>query len=610
MSNDVTRRKLILGAAAGGLGLAATSAGLGAATMSSAFGLDLPIPSPLIFHSPKVEPFRDPMPHLPVLRGTDLTIDARTTSHRFHSAFDRSPAFGYGGMDYLGPVIEAHRGEPTRLTLRNRLGVHPFANDVDRSLHGAMASDRTSPRTVLHLHGGVTPAVYDGHPDATVTPGHNFVHHFPNDQEASSLWYHDHAMGITRLNVYAGLASLYLLRDDWDTGVRRNPLDLPHGEFEMPLLLQEKIFTKDGSQSIRSTPIVGRGKWEGGAVGDVGVVNGAIWPELPVARGLYRFRVINAGSYSVWNLFFSNSMKFWVIGNDGGLLDAPVQTTSLRLAPAERVDILVDFNGLAPGETVTLMNNDPVPGQAAILGEKIMPFFCRFKATTSRGFTGGVPTRLRGTRRLPPATPRYGTPDRVRNLTINQGFDLRIPPAMMNLNNLPYTSDDIEMPRQGTIEQWNFINTTPDPHPVHLHLVNFRILGRQKFDLAALRRSNNQPAFGRRWTPSAEKFTTGPLVPAAAWESGMKDTVRAEGGTITRMIVRFPTADELGFDPDATFLAPPSAPAASEMLGMHRTNQATTQPTAPEVLQGYMWHCHILDHEDHEMMLKYRTVTA
>lgn len=250
----------------------------------------------------------------------------------FHSELDASAAFGYGGQSYGDPVIEARSEVPTTLRFRNRLTGHVFPRDIDTSLHGVPSSDRVNPRSVLHLHGGVTPPQFDGHPQATILPGQDFVHAFPNRQETAGLWYHDHAMGLTGLNVQAGLASMYLIRDRWDTGLADNPLGLPAGEFEVPLLLQEKIFTADGAQSMRSTPVVPEGKWEGGAVGDVGV-KGNAWPEMEVARGLYRFRLTNAAPFSVWNLHFSNRMRFWVVGNDGGLLDAPVATTSVRVAP-------------------------------------------------------------------------------------------------------------------------------------------------------------------------------------------------------------------------------------------------------------------------------------
>jgi len=541
-----------------------------------------------MFHSPRVRPFSDPLQPLPVQSGSAaVVVDATVGARRFHAELGLSPTFGYGGLDYLGPVIEAQSGEVTTLTFRNRLTRHIFANDIDTTLAGVSDADRTTPRTVLHLHGGVTPPAFDGHPDATIVPGQDFVHTLPHRQEACALWYHDHAMGITRLNVYAGLASLYLLRDRWDTGQAGNPLGLPSGEFEVPLVLQEKIFTDDGTQSVRSTPIVPQGSWEGGAVGDVGLVNGTAWPQAEVARGLYRFRIINAASFSVWNLYFSNGMGFWVIGTDGGLLDAPAATTSVQLAPAERIDVLADFAGLQPGDTVDLCNNGPVPGQAATLGEVPMPVFCRFRAASTTGFTAAVPATLRGGTGQPAPLPPLPQPQAVRNLTISQPFELRLPPSIMLLNNIMFTSPETEMPRQGTVEQWNLIDTTPDPHPIHIHLVTFRILGRQPFDANAYKQRYPQPGVGTKWNPPADEFVTGPMQPPALWEAGWKDTVRVDGNMITRIVVRFPTAAELGFDPDAVFPAP--APAMGN-------------------LQGYVWHCHLLDHEDHDMMLRYRTI--
>lgn len=595
MAHQVTRRAALKGLALGAAGVTAASV-----PEVRARAWDLAAShAPLIFHSPPIEPFRDSVAPLPVWSGSEFTVEAAVGVHRFHSELAPSAAFGYGGRGYLGPVLETQSGTPATLRFRNSLSRHVFAKDIDTTLHGVSEADRLLPRSVVHLHGAVAPPRFDGHPEATVLPGGEFVHEYPNRQEAAALWYHDHAMGITRLNVYAGLASMYLLRDRWDTGRADNPLGLPAGEFEIPLMVQERIFTAEGALSVRSTPIVPEGGWEGGAVGDVGLVNGVAWPQLDVARGLYRFRLINAGSFSVWNLFFSNAMRFWVIGNDGGLLDAPVATTSVRLAPAERLDVLVDFGGLAPGETVLLCNDEPVPGQAAIIGEVTLPFFCRFRAAASAGFRGPVPRRLRGGRGKPPRLPVVPRPQRVRNLTISQPFELRLPPSIMSLNNLSFDSDDIELPRQGSVEQWNFINVTPDPHPIHVHLVTFRVLGRQSIDTSAFTTANPQPAVGRRWTPSAERFVTGPLEPAAPWEAGWKDTVRADGNAITRIIVRFPTADELGFDPDETFAAPTRAAA-----GGH----GAASGQEPRDLQGYVWHCHVLDHEDHDMMLRFRTL--
>jgi len=543
--------------------------------------------SPLTFHSPDIAKFVEALPSIPVQGGSMLAITAQSALHRFHRDLPLSPAFAYGDATYLGPILEAQRDVETKLTFHNDLGEHVFAKDIDPTVHGATEMDRIAPRSVLHLHGGVTPPESDGHPHATLMPGESFVHRFPNRQEAACLWYHDHAMGITRLNAYAGLASLYVVRDAWDTGRVDNPLGLPAGELEVPLVLQEKVFDKDGYVQVRTTPVVPQGSWEGGGAGDVGVVNGVVWPDMRVARGLYRFRVVNAGSLSVWNLFFSNHMRFWVIGNDAGLLDAPVPTTVLRISPGERADVLVDFSRLSAGESVRLCNDEPIPGQAAILGQVPMPLFCRFTATSARGFRGGVPQTLRGGRNQPPALDPLPRPTRVRNVTVSQLLDWRFPPAYMTLNNLEFDSGDIEMPKQGTVEQWNIINTTPDPHPIHVHLVTMRILGRQAFSTPLYTLLNPRPPVGRRWTPSADRYVKGPLLPPARWEAGPKDTVCADANSITRVLIRWPTAEELSFDPDATFAAP---------SGHH----------GGATLQGYVWHCHIFDHEDHEMMLRYR----
>ncbi|WP_216892957.1 multicopper oxidase family protein [Nocardia alni] len=559
------------------------------------------VPSPLLFHSPPMRPFVDRMPLLPVVRGDHLNLVAASTTHRFHRDLGRSSALGYGGMEYLGPTIEHRVDEPLRIHFTNQLGAHPFARDMDTTLHGVGESYRTSPPCSLHLHGGVTPPDSDGHPERLVFPGQSLLHHYPLRQYAAGLWYHDHAMGITRANVYAGLAGMVLLRDEFDTGEPGNPLGLPAGQFEVPMVLQEKVFTADGQQSMRTTDIVPQGSWEGGGAGDVGLVNGAVWPELEVAQGLYRFRVLNGASFSLWNLFFGNRMRFWVIGNDHGLLDRPVAVRELLLEPGERVDLLVDFSGLAAGETVELRNDEPPVFQAAILGEVAMPLFCRFRVGSRRGFTGPVPQQLRGAPGLPAAMPAPATPAVVRNVTVSQPYAARMPPAIMLLNNITFDNPAIEMPRQGTVEQWNIINITPDPHPIHIHLVNFRILGRTPLRTSDYQLANPQPPVEVKWTPSAENFLAGPEQPPGAWESGWKDIVRVEGGTVTRIIVRFPTAAELGFDPDATFPRSPmpvsekGGAAAHSMLGGNE-------------LQGYVWHCHLLDHEDHEMMLRYRTV--
>lgn len=663
----VMSRRRLLGSAAGvaGIGLA------GAAVTRAQGGPGSSGPSPLLFHSPDLEPYVDELPRPQALDGESIDLAARTGSHQFHRDLPSAMTLGYGASGYLGPTIEAHSGVRTTLTFRNEITTHPHAADIDTSLHGLTEEVRTNIPTSLHLHGGVTEPASDGHPEQLSRPGQGHVHHFDNRQDASGLWYHDHAMPITRLNVYGGLAGGYLLRDRWDTGRPDNPLGLPAGDYELPLIMQEKIMNADGSASMRSTPIVPQGHWEGGAVGDVGVVNGKIWPTAEVARGLYRLRMVNAASFSNWILHFSRPLDMWVIGMEGGLLPAPARVDRFRLAPGERADVLVDFSALAPGETVELLNTEPAAPQAAQIGATLLPNLMRFRATSARGHTGPVPDTLRGGSGQPAALAPLGRPSAVRNVSLSQPSDLRIPPSMMSLNNLRWTTDQIEMPRQGSLEMWNIVNATPDPHPIHIHLVHFRVLSRQAIDTIAMAVRQPQPPTGIKWTPDPDPYVVGPVRAPEPWEAGMKDTVICDANSVTRVLVYFPTADELGFDPDATFSATVSmpgdvattgygghggheghAPAAGHGgagahqgpgghgvddddndghggAGVHRGHNAhDTEPTidrlagdyigsvAPpgahhrgDTLRGYVWHCHILDHEDHDMMLPYRTVT-
>ncbi|MGC5258125.1 multicopper oxidase family protein [Gordonia sp. DT218] len=614
MSANIGRRRLLVGAAAAA---AAARFGRGIAAAEPA----PPPPYPTIFHSPPMEKYVDDLPVPKVITSSPtepIEMVARSTTTRFHRDQPRVPAMGYNDETYHGPTIEAHVDEQTTLHYRSELGRHTFAADLDTTLHGVSESYRSSPPTSLHLHGGATPPQFDGNPQRLLLPHHGTsLLEFPNRQEAGHLWYHDHAMGITRANVYAGLTGMYFLRDGYDTGGADNPLGLPSGPHELPLVLQEKVFHEDGRQSLRSTPVVPQGLWEGGAVGDRGVVNGRVWPKLTVDRGMYRFRLINAASFSVWRLFFSNRMRFWVIGNEGGLLNEPVRCRSILAAPAERFDILVDFSSLAPGESVELCNDLTPPFQATMLGEVAMSRFCRFTAGTGRGDRRPVPTTLRGGRNRPARIPPPARPDVIRRVSVSQPYEVRLPPAIMSLNNLRYSDPQIEKPREGTVERWDIINITPDPHPIHLHLIMFRVLGRRPLRTVDYQAANPQPPIGTRWAPDPSNFYAGPMRPAAAWEAGWKDTVRADGGQVTSILVRFPRADELGFDPDAIFSSDATdsrtRPAhgrsvAPHMSGSHHAGAMPAHGMVTTDLQGYVWHCHILDHEDHDMMLRYRLV--
>lgn len=527
-------------------------------------------------------------PTVDLRRGGRHTLVMRNGVNRFHAALGDTPTFGYNAP-YLGPVVQVARGVPVSLKFVNALTSHPVATAVDSDVPGAMASDATAPRVSVHVHGGKNKPHFDGHPQDWFRPGQFKTYRYQNDQEAATVWYHDHAEGITRLNVYGGLASGYLIRDRWDTGTRSNGPGLPSGRFEIPLVIQDKSFNADGTLAYppREDPPAPPAPqiWVPEFFGDVAVVNGRAWPNLDVAQGLYRFRVFNGAQSRFWNLALSDGTAIFQIGTDGGLLDRPVpitQETPLLLGPGERADILVDFRGKA-GRRIVLTNNAPTPFPNDDPAAPDITEVMQFTVTRERGFAGKVPHRLRRTpiKRLRPADV-----DVVRNVTLIEMLDDQGRPVRVLLNNLPFHAPDsqIEKPRRGTVEQWNIINLTGDTHPIHLHLVQFQVLARQHFDAAAYADQFLAP-FGTKVNATAEPFVDGPPTPPAENERGPKDTVRANPDEITRILVPF---TDIRFSTDNPFRS------------VDRTR----------LIRGYVWHCHILEHEDNEMMQRYRVLNG
>jgi FtsP/CotA-like multicopper oxidase with cupredoxin domain len=510
--------------------------------------------------------------------------------HQFHAQLGSADTFGYGGASYLGPTLQVRKGVAVDITFPNSLGAHPLAGSIDPNIHGALLDDGTTPRASVHVHGGLTAPQFDGHPEDTYLPGDSKTYRYLNNQEAGTIWYHDHALGITRLNVYAGLAGFYLIRDQFDTGQPGNPLGLPapYGTYEIPLVLQDKSFNADGTLFYNPVP------WVPEFFGDVSVVNGKVWPDLNVDRGLYRFRIVNGSNARFYNLRLSTGQPIVQIGTDGGLLNAPVNVGQLLLAPGERADALIDFSALPSGTRVVLTNNarTPFPTGPRNRRKGGLPIreLMQFTVGTATGFLGAVPPTLRGGAGQPPAIQPPARTANVRNLPLVEILDANGPVTVL-LNNLHFDTPNIETPKQGTVEMWNLINLTADTHPIHLHLVQFQLLERQPFDVAAYLAAYNpglpSPSVEGQgpWpAPSADPFARGAAKRPDRNEQGFKDTIRANPGEITRIVVRFPTSGEAGFNPDATY----------------------TSAAGP--LQGYVWHCHILEHEDNEMMLKYRVV--
>ena len=459
--------------------------------------------------------------------------------HRFHKHFPNTLIWGYNGL-YPGPTIEATKDKPIYVKYKNQLPLQHFL-PVDFTLHAA--NDSQEVRTVTHLHGANVDWESDGHPEAWYTrdyrhTGPKFnkeIHEYTNHQPGTTMWYHDHAMALTRLNVYAGLAGFYLLRDALEE--RSN---LPCGEYEYPILIQDKSFNEDGSLFYPDEPpfpVTVHPSITPGFVGNTIVVNGKLWPYLDVEPRKYRFRFLNGSNRRGYIISLSNEQTMMQIGTDGGFLSVPQAIQSVELLPAERTDIIIDFSA-CEGQEITLLNTD------TDFIDEHTNVIMQFKVSLSLKCedTSEIPERLAVTMDL---HPHHAHIDRQLPLTATTDEFGR---PMLLLNNRMYHDPATEKPSLDSIEVWSFINTTPFIHPIHLHLIQFKILERRPFDLE-LYQNEGIVSF------------TGPPEEPRDYERGWKDTVKVDAGKVTKIIMHW--KDHVG---------------------------------------NYMWHCHFLEHEDHDMM--------
>ncbi|NLT15297.1 MAG: hypothetical protein GXY05_13255 [Clostridiales bacterium] len=297
--------------------------------------------------------------------------------------FPETTVWGYGGnvMDeetYLfrydkstpGATFEAVRNMPVRIRWTNKLD-GPHLMTADPAYHQENAHEGSVP-AVTHLHGARISQALNGNPDAWITsdgrtgPAYGMPFcTYPNTQDAAALWYHDNTRGFSRANIYAGLAGFYLLRSGVEFGWQRDGI-LPRGRYEIPLMIQDRSFKKDGSLVFAR---VGEKPFRKNTafLGDSITVNGKVWPNLNVERRQYRFRLLNGSGARVYNLRMSNGMAFTQIGADNGFLHEPRTAESLRLAPGESADILIDFSGIEPAAQIILTNDarSPFPGNDA-----------------------------------------------------------------------------------------------------------------------------------------------------------------------------------------------------------------------------------------------------
>ncbi|WP_250573552.1 multicopper oxidase family protein [Nonomuraea sediminis] len=532
-------------------------------------------------------------------------------------------------FNYPAFTIEARYRRPVAVKWINGLvdangKFLPHLLPVDRTLHWANPpggiENRDSEGTsqdpyqgpvpiVTHVHGNHTFDYSDGYPEAWYLPDAsnippefarvgtfydffkaksplgkrwgpgNAVFHYPNNQPANTQWYHDHTLGMTRSNVYAGPAGFYLLRggpDDLPKGCLPGPPplvgDRPGTRYhEIPLAIQDRSFNDNGSLFYPDSRAFFDGFqgpyapdsdvppiWNPEFFANTIVVNGKTWPVLKVEPRRYRFRLLNGcdSRFLILKLVSDplgrrpvcTKLPLWVIGAEGGFLPAPVRLDSLLMAPAERADVIVDFTGVPVGTEIFLINEGPDEpfngGQQPFADPRTTGQVMKFKVVPLASHdTSTPPDRLR----LPKIRP-LGRTTNTRQLSLNEENSADIPdvgPVEVLLGTVqdgaptPLGWDDpiTENPALNSVEVWEIYNFTADAHPIHIHEVQFQVVNRQRIG--------------------------GGTRPPEPWEAGFKDTVVAYPDEITRVKAKF---DRSGL---------------------------------------YVWHCHILEHEDNEMMRPY-----
>ena len=546
-----------------------------------------------------------------------------------------------------GPTFEATKDQRIFVNYTNNLsGAHMFP--VDPTIMAANPNNAPIPTapfapfppgypqfqspivTVAHLHGGVTPSDSDGFPLSWFSKGQTrtgptfdgSTFEYFNGQLPTMLWYHDHALGMTRLNLAAGLEGMYIIRDPAHDAVA--PL-LPSGQFEMPLMLTDRAFNSDGSIQFNidgDNPDL-HPYWVPEYFGDVIMVNGKAWPNMNVQKHQYRFRIVDGSNARFYNLQLINQsthqpVPFIQVGADGSYLPAPVTLTSIFMAICERVDILVDFSNLPTGTKVVMTNsaNAPFPGGDPVDGNDgvVMQF-------TVQSSTAVHPKALPATLITVPTlieTPNIGNP---KIFTLNEQEADGGPVAVL-IDGRHFDEAVTELPRVGTTEAWYFQNLTEDAHPIHIHLVEFQLEDRQIIDRDRFKdywERKNLNADGIQgelpldhpptrinvetvtdtgdgrprdflFDPTDTTSCTNPdptsgcptqPVPPSPSEAGWKDVFLAPPFSVTRIRIR---------------LAPQEVKEANLFPGKN------TFPFDPTQGPGYVWHCHILDHEDNDMM--------
>jgi spore coat protein A, manganese oxidase len=503
--------------------------------------------------------FVDELPIPPILKPrwkdpfqTYYEVKMTEFKQSLHSELNDTTVWGYEGS-YPGPTIEVESGERVFIKWINNLpDKHLFP--VDYTVHGAHA-DVPDVRTVVHVHGASVEPESDGYPDAWFTNGFvkvgpkfkKEVYQYDNNQRSVTQWYHDHTIGITRLNIYAGLAGFYLIRDQ-----RERSLNLPSGKYDIPLMIQDRSFNKNGSlyyPNQQDPPVKGL---ETSLVAEFFantiLVNGKVFPYLKVEPRKYRFRLLNGSNSRFYRIKLDSGQLMYQISTDSGLMEYPIGIDEILLAPAERADVIIDFTNLE-GKNIIMTNDAPAPfpaGDPANAVGTVMQF--RVSLPLSSIDTSVIPHYMEPFKKI-----SEQSASNVRYLTLNDNMD-QYGREFMLLDNKRWDAPITENPKLGSTEIWYLINLTDDTHPIHIHLIDFQILDRRDFDVD-------------KYNKEGVIFYTGPTISPEPQERGEKDTVRANPKQVTRIIMKFGPYSGL-----------------------------------------YVWHCHILEHEDWEMMRPYMVI--
>jgi FtsP/CotA-like multicopper oxidase with cupredoxin domain len=562
-----------------------------------------------------VTKFLDPLPTPPVITVAPhddlswLQITMRTAHVKLHSQLPPTTVWTYNGS-FPGPTIMVRRGQKLRVNWQNKItgsfpvtavqvqSATPFATPGPGRAGATPRPEVAAlpPWTVVHLHGAETGADNDGWPENAVLPGRSQLSEYPNDQLATALWYHDHAMAITAFNVMSGLAGMYLIRDD-----EEDALGLPHGPHEVPLIISDRNLDTDANgnltgellHKVQFLPPPNPENRTLPFLGPFTLVNGVIWPHLDVDARWVRFRMLNASNFRFYQFELRDENNvpitgaLHLIGTDSGLLGKPVALDRLTLAPAERADILINF-GAFRGKRLRLVNTRTPPFEPGTTTPNldVMQFRVR---------TGPVQDPFRLPSTLSPSFVRltHDTLPAHRHrwlvlVLIDEGTmpemwemeEIDEPPPSLPADGivqvmLPGATQVTTLRRVGRTfkdaanfyipqeswEQWRILNVSIAPHPIHLHLVQFQALSRQRFDVTGF-----NPAVGGTITP-VTYVGEGTLDPS---EKGWKDTIRVNGSQVVNGVQVGELVSIIGQFGGAS--------------------------------GRYVYHCHILEHEDEGMM--------